>query len=100
MKTKNVVLFDILKRYEYKNQESKLKIFKIMNRLKFLNFYSLLNIFSKLTVSNKNFLCAINNKCFITSRSKGINRKVRLSRIKFKEFANNGLLIGFSKYSW
>lgn len=100
MKIKTVVLFDILIRCHYKNQESKLKVLKIMGRLRFFSFYNLINIFSKLKMNNKDFFCAINNKCFITSRSKGLNKRVKISRIKLKEFVNNGLLIGFSKYSW
>lgn len=98
MKVKSVIINDIFKRHKYRQKELKLRVVKILSRLKVTNFYNLLNNLSKVDLSH--FFCRINNLCFITSRNKSINKKVRLSRIKFKEFINNGLLLGFAKYSW
>ncbi len=98
MKVKKTIVNDILKRSKYSGGELKLRIVKILIRSKFVDFFNLLNIISR--VSRMSFLCNLNNRCFITSRSKSVCRKVRLSRIKFKELIYNGLLIGFIKYCW
>ena len=40
------------------------------------------------------------NRCAITGRPRGYLRKFGLSRIAFREMANNGLLPGVTKSSW
>lgn len=42
----------------------------------------------------------LRNRCEITGRSRGVFRKFKLSRIKFRELAHQGLLPGVSKASW
>ncbi len=42
----------------------------------------------------------IKNRCVLTGRSHGIYRFCRLSRIKFRELAAQGLLTGVKKSSW
>lgn len=42
----------------------------------------------------------LRNRCAITGRPRGTNRKSGLSRIKFRELANNGLIPGITKASW
>lgn len=98
MKIKRNILNDILNRNHYKNNEYKLIVIKILIRLKLINFFDLLYVTSK--IKKMSFFCNINNKCYVTSRSRGIFSKIKLSRIKLKEFINNGLLTGFNKYSW
>lgn len=98
MKLKKTVFNDILKRNEYKKSEFKLRVLRVLIRLKFIDFFDLLNIMTK--IRRKFFLSNINNKCFITSRSKSVYNRIRVSRIKFKELVNNGLFRGFNKYSW
>ncbi|MBP7843360.1 MAG: 30S ribosomal protein S14 [Proteobacteria bacterium] len=39
-------------------------------------------------------------RCSVTGRSKGVYRKFRLSRMKFREMALDGLLPGVVKASW
>lgn len=39
-------------------------------------------------------------RCAVTGRSKGVYRKFRLSRMKFREMALDGLLPGVVKASW
>ena len=72
----------------------------VMNNISIgcLNYLETLNNFSKIK-----HLCSISkakNRCFITSRSGGINKNLSLSRIKMREFTNNGLIPGLKKYSW
>lgn len=40
------------------------------------------------------------NRCKITGRPKGYMRQFGLSRIQFREMANNGLIPGVKKASW
>jgi small subunit ribosomal protein S14 len=42
----------------------------------------------------------VKNRCSITGRSKGYMRKFGLSRIKFRELANEGKIPGVRKSSW
>jgi len=42
----------------------------------------------------------IKNRCILTGRSHSILRICKLSRIKFRELASQGLLTGITKSSW
>ena len=42
----------------------------------------------------------IKNRCILTGRGKGVYTFFRLSRIRFREIASQGLLLGVSKSSW
>ncbi|MDG1517272.1 MAG: 30S ribosomal protein S14 [Flavobacteriales bacterium] len=42
----------------------------------------------------------MHNRCSITGRPKGYMRQFGLSRIQFREMANNGLIPGVKKASW
>ncbi len=42
----------------------------------------------------------INSRCELTGRSKGVLSKFRLSRNKFRELANRGMIPGVTKASW
>lgn len=42
----------------------------------------------------------VRNRCILTGRSRGYYRKFRLSRIKFRELASQGMLPGITKASW
>lgn len=92
---KKIIRIDNLRRNYYAKSELKFKITNILVRLKKINFFNLLNLMTEIS-----FFSTIHNRCFLTSRGKSIHKKVRLSRIKFKELVNNGLLVGFNKYSW
>ena len=97
MTVKKPIINDIIKRNRYIKNEFILRTIKILIRLKTFNLFDLLN---SMSIEENNPFNIINNRCYITSRNSSIYNKVRLSRIKFKEFINNGLLIGFNKYSW
>lgn len=98
MRLKKKLLSDIVIRNSFNKHESKIKSLKILNRLGCLNYLETLNNFSK--IKGLYHLTKTKNRCFITSRSGGINRKVSLSRIKLRELTNSGLIPGFKKYSW
>ncbi|HYK78164.1 MAG TPA: 30S ribosomal protein S14 [Micropepsaceae bacterium] len=42
----------------------------------------------------------LHNRCDLSGRSRGYYRKVRLSRIALREFANFGQVPGMTKASW
>lgn len=42
----------------------------------------------------------IKNRCILTGRGKAVYSFCRLSRIRFRELASQGLLLGVSKSSW
>ncbi|MFO7863743.1 MAG: 30S ribosomal protein S14 [Salinivirgaceae bacterium] len=42
----------------------------------------------------------LHNRCQLTGRPKGYMRQFGISRINFRELANNGLIPGIKKASW
>ena len=42
----------------------------------------------------------LHNRCKITGRPKGYMRQFGISRVKFREMANKGLIPGVTKASW
>jgi small subunit ribosomal protein S14 len=42
----------------------------------------------------------IRNRCELTGRSRGFYRKMKMSRIKLRELASQGLIPGMTKSSW
>ena len=42
----------------------------------------------------------IHNRCELTGRSRSVYRKLKLSRIKTRELANEGQIPGMTKSSW
>jgi len=42
----------------------------------------------------------LHNRCKLTGRPKGYMRQFGLSRVTFREMANNGLIPGVTKASW
>jgi small subunit ribosomal protein S14 len=86
------------KRLLLKKQEIKRLSFKIGLRFK---KKLKLNSITKLAYLSKNSsLSKIHNKCFITERSHGICKGLKISRIKLREISLNGLSVGFTKASW
>jgi small subunit ribosomal protein S14 len=42
----------------------------------------------------------LRNRCQLTGRARGFLRKFKLSRLCFREMANNGMIPGITKASW
>ncbi len=42
----------------------------------------------------------LRSRCQLTGRSRGVLKKFKLSRLCFREMANNGLIPGIVKASW
>ena len=45
-------------------------------------------------------LARVRNRCLLTGRGRGVHRFCRLSRIKIRELACSGRVVGWSKSSW
>ncbi len=80
-----------LKRLEYKSIIKNQKIIQKV-RYKYINKLNKLNKNSSQT--------KIRNRCILTGRSRGVYKMFRLSRIKFRELASQGMLPGVQKASW
>jgi ribosomal protein S14 len=98
MKPKNKLLKDISIRLKSCNIESRKRSLKILIRLKLINYLSVLDNLSKLNKDSS--FGREKNRCFITSRPSGNFNKISLSRIKLRELASSGLILGFTKASW
>lgn len=98
MKQKNKLLKDISIRLKSSNMESRKRSLKILIRSKLINYLSVLDSLSKLNKDSS--FGREKNRCFITSRSSGNFNKISLSRIKLRELASSGLILGFTKASW
>lgn len=100
MKTKRFKK-DLAKRQFYKKTELFQKI------LKFLFLHVRDNIL-KLVIKKKQYYKIYNNQyktkiknfCVVTGRSRGIFKKLKISRIIFRLLGNKGLFFGLKKASW
>nr|AKI85094.1 ribosomal protein S14 [Geranium phaeum] len=52
------------------------------------------------TLPRNSSVTRIRNRCIFSGRPRGVYRKFRMSRIVFRELANNGELLGVTKASW
>lgn len=95
-------LKDTNKRFLHKKTEVLQKVLKIVY-LNTLENFSLSLLFRKTffsTLVKNTFKSQIRNYCVVTGRSRGVFRKVRVSRISFRKLGAEGLFIGLKKASW
>ena len=64
----------------------------------FINKFMLKDSFTNFL--KKNSLNKIVNYCVLTGRSRGVLRKFKMSRLKFKELASKGWISGFIHSNW
>ena len=88
---RTLVLKNELKRIQYK---SLIKNFSISGETKD-QYVSKLN-----RIVRNSSKVRIKNRCTLSGRGKAVYRFCRLSRIRFRELAAQGLLLGVSKSSW
>jgi small subunit ribosomal protein S14 len=89
------------KRFLYKKTEVLQTVLKVLNLYKTSKFtYSLTlrKLFCSMLVKDT-FKSQVKNYCIITGRSRGIFRKVRVSRISFRKLGSEGLFFGLKKAS-
>lgn len=94
-------LKDNKKRWLYKKTEVFQKILKVLSLYKMGEL--LLNLVVKkfylLSLIKNNFKVQIKNYCITTGRSRGVFRKLRVSRISFRKLGAEGLFFGLKKSS-
>ena len=90
-KKRNLHLKYETKRLEYKSILNDLSLPKQLR----YNFTVLLN-----KLPRNSSQVRIKNRCIITGRSHSVLRICKLSRIKFRELASQGLLMGITKSCW
>lgn len=89
---------DLRKRILFNNLEVKkniLKFFIINNKKNILK--------QQLKFQYNNYMSSytqVKNRCLITNRQRSVYRIFKLSRMKVKEFALQGILYGIKKASW
>jgi small subunit ribosomal protein S14 len=81
----------------YKRFELNKLLIKILNRTTNTLSKSLM-VSSK--ISKNNNLARVKNRCVLTGRSNGICTDFKVSRIKLRELALDGLINGLKKASW
>jgi ribosomal protein S14 len=91
LKRRKLYLKNLLKRIEYKALIHNVVLSK-KERYK-----SILDL-NKITRNSSPV--RVKNRCVLTGRNHAVLRFCRLSRIKFRELANQGLLMGVMKSSW
>ena len=90
-KRRNLFLKNELKRMQYKVL---IKNFDIPGEIKDECVFKLNKI------SRNSSKVRIKNRCVLTGRGRAVYSFCRLSRIRFRELASQGLLLGVSKSSW
>lgn len=91
---------DYKKRLSYYKEEKKILLLKFIIRS--LNLPNTLRKKAQKHFNNnlKISKIKIKNRCIFTSRSKSINKKMKISRITFRKLASEGLILGLKKSSW
>lgn len=90
----------IVNKYREQREEIK-KTLKTLYKDVEANFDLIFEYHSKLQqFPRKSIPARLRNRCRITGRARGVYRKVGLSRMKFREYAMNGLIPGVVKSSW
>lgn len=92
------MLVDKRKRLAFKKTE--LKCINLKIGIRFRNMLKVQSIISLSNASLNDSIVKIRNRCFLTSRARGVYAKLKISRIKFREILSNGNLVGFKKSSW
>ena len=92
---------DFRRRENYGNRELNYMVFKALLNTSLLNKKKR----SKFFLSTRKLVryaerTRIVNRCVVSNRSRGVYRDFKLSRIKIREMANRGDLLGVNKSSW
>jgi len=80
-----------IKRLEYKSFFHDLRLDKEFR-------YNTMTTLNKL--SRNGSRVRIKNRCILTGRTHSVYKMCKLSRIKFRELASQGVLMGITKLSW
>lgn len=94
---KRKIIKDSLLRQLIQKKDLFFVLTKMLFRINSIKYKQLICILYK--IQKTNYFSKIRNRCFITGRNNSINKLTKISRLKFKELARAGVILGFSKYS-
>lgn len=84
----------------FRNELKRLQYKYIIKNQSIEKFTRLENISKLNKLSRNTSKVRVKNRCVLTGRSRAVYKLFRLSRIKFRELANIGLIPGVTKASW
>jgi small subunit ribosomal protein S14 len=90
-KKRNLYLKQEIKRLEYKS---------LFNDLTLEKEFRYNNMLALNKIPRNSCRVRIKNRCILTGRTHSVYKICKLSRIKFRELASQGLLMGITKSSW
>lgn len=97
----NSIKRDLKRRKLYKKYESKRLLYKALINDSNLDTNLRFVLAKKLNELPRNSSkVRIMNRCILTGRSHAVYKFCRISRIKFRDLANQGLIQGYTKSSW
>ena len=91
---------DLRKRKEYKELELERLSWIILKNNKILPIKYRQEIIFKNKLNRKGSISLIKNRCLLTGRGRGIINEWGISRIKFRELADQGLISGVKRSKW
>ncbi len=98
---KNIVKRDQKRRKEFSKNEYKRVQYKSIIKNFHIPGETKDQYVSKLNkIARNSSKVRIKNRCILTGRGKAVYRFCRLSRIRFRELAAQGYILGVSKSSW
>lgn len=80
--------------------EKKRKLWLAMSLNQALPLNVRLNFLRKLRASRNMSAVKLKNRCIVSNRAKSVIRYFQLSRIVFRNYAREGLLVGLRRASW
>ena len=85
---------------EYLSQEEESKMFKVMTANSILSLSTWKKVLGSDVLTFSGGVSKIRKVCRVTGRSRGVLSDYQVSRIKWKEIFNRGLISGSRKSSW
>lgn len=97
----NSIKRDLKRRHLYKKYEKKRLLLQALINTESIDPILRLEFVKKLNKLPRNSSkVRVKNRCVLSGRGKSISRFCRISRIKFRELAHHGQLLGWIKASW
>lgn len=97
----NSIILDKKKRNLYKQFEIKRICLKaIRNNLKLMPIVRFRAQLLLQELPRNSSSSRVRNRCFLSGRSRGVYRRLKISRIFLRDMINTGKLPGFTKSSW
>jgi len=89
-------IYQFWNRYKY----ARSNIFRLQNKL-MINDTHLSKLYTFMsTPHNSIMFCKLKNRCVYSNRARAVFKRMRLTRMAFKNLATIGFINGIQKYSW